>query len=64
MSDSGEQFFWCLNHNRVESGDDLCRSDERLGPFSDRAGAERALETVRERNEKWDAEDRRWDDDR
>jgi hypothetical protein len=35
-----------------------------LGPFSDRAAAERALETVRARNESWEAEDKRWDDDR
>jgi hypothetical protein len=64
MSDPDQQFYWCLKHNTVESGDNLCRSDERLGPFPTRAAAERALETVRERNESWDAEDKRWNDDR
>jgi hypothetical protein len=62
MSDPGQQFYWCLKHNKVESGDELCKSAERLGPYADRASAERALTTVQERNETWDAEDRRWDD--
>jgi hypothetical protein len=64
MSDADQQFYWCLKHNTVETGDNLCRSAERLGPYADRASAERALETVRERNESWEAEDKRWDDDR
>jgi hypothetical protein len=64
MGEADQQFYWCLKHNKVESGDQLCRSAERLGPFSDRAAAERALETVRARNESWEAEDKRWDDDR
>jgi hypothetical protein len=63
MSDSSQQFYWCLTHGKVETGDDLCRSADRLGPFPDRASAERALQTVRERNESWDAEDKRWEND-
>jgi hypothetical protein len=64
MSDAAQQFYWCLKHNKVETGDDLCRSADRLGPFSSRADAERALDTVRARNESWDAEDKRWGNDR
>ena len=31
---------------------------DRLGPYPTRQEAERALETVRRRNEEWDAQDR------
>jgi hypothetical protein len=58
MPDDG--YYWCLRHGRVEHGDNVCPAKHRLGPFETRAGAERALETVRERNEAWDEEDRRW----
>jgi hypothetical protein len=58
-----QQFYWCLKHNTVEAGDALCKSAERLGPYPDRASAERALDTVRQRNESWEAEDTRWEDD-
>jgi hypothetical protein len=64
MSDKDQQFYWCLKHNTVESGDSLCKSAERLGPYPDRASAERALDTVQRRNESWDAEDSRWNNDR
>ncbi|HEV7823817.1 MAG TPA: hypothetical protein VGP02_02795 [Mycobacteriales bacterium] len=63
MTDTEPQYYWCLKHNTVESGDALCKSAERLGPYADRASAQHALETVRDRNESWEAEDRRWDKD-
>jgi hypothetical protein len=53
-------FYWCVRHERVESGDDLCPAKHRLGPFPTASEAARALQRVRERNEAWDAEDRRW----
>jgi uncharacterized protein YegP (UPF0339 family) len=31
-----------------------------LGPYRSKADAENALQSVQERNEVWDAEDRRW----
>jgi hypothetical protein len=61
MTETDQQFYWCLKHNTVESGDSLCKSADRLGPYPDRASAERALETVHERNESWEEEDRRFD---
>jgi hypothetical protein len=61
--DGGQQFYWCLTHNRVESGDEVCKSADRLGPYPDRAGAETALRDVEQRNATWDAEDERWNDD-
>ncbi|MGO9082234.1 MAG: hypothetical protein ACLQDY_24935 [Streptosporangiaceae bacterium] len=53
-----QQHWWfCLKHMAVE-GDDGCAGKDRLGPFPTREAAARALETVHERNEQWDAQDR------
>jgi hypothetical protein len=62
MSDSGlgGGYFWCLRHNRVETGDDVCPGQHRLGPYASADDATRALETVEKRNAAWDAEDARW----
>jgi hypothetical protein len=62
MNDSGPGggYFWCLRHNRVETGDDVCAAQYRLGPYSSADDATRALETVEKRNATWDAEDARW----
>ncbi|MCW2709586.1 MAG: hypothetical protein JWM22_3428 [Frankiales bacterium] len=55
-------FYWCTDHHAVE-GHDGCRAEVRLGPYPTRAAAEQALQTVQERNERADAEDRAWEDD-
>ena len=62
MSDSGSGggYFWCLRHHRVESGDDVCPAQYRLGPYATADEASHALETVEKRNADWDAEDARW----
>ena len=63
MNDSGPgggAYFWCLRHNRVETGGDLCPAQFRLGPYATADEATRALETVEKRNAEWDAEDARW----
>lgn len=59
IGDSGE-YFWCLRHSRVETASNACAAMYRLGPYRTEAEAERALQTVRERNEAWEAEDARW----
>jgi hypothetical protein len=52
---SDEQRWWyCLKHHQVEP-DAGCANKDRLGPYRTRAEAEHALETVRRRNEEWDA---------
>ena len=56
-------FYWCLRHSRVESGDDVCAGKYRLGPYATDAEAKRALNLVRERNDRWEAEDRDWGSD-
>jgi hypothetical protein len=54
-------FFFNLRTGRVE-GPEGARADERLGPYATREEAERALQSARERTERWDEEDRRWDE--
>ncbi|HYK28775.1 MAG TPA: hypothetical protein VEV61_12485 [Streptosporangiaceae bacterium] len=54
----GEKRWWfCLKHMTVES-DETCPGKDRLGPYATREEAENALETVRRRNEEWDAQDK------
>ena len=62
MSDSGNgaHFYWCTRHHRVESDGDVCPARHVLGPYASAADAENALQTVRERNDAWEAEDARW----
>ena len=62
MSNSGfgGRYYWCLQHERVESDVNVCAARYRLGPYASVAEAERALDRVRERNAEWDAEDARW----
>lgn len=59
-SDSGERYYWCLRHHRVETESDGCPAKDRLGPYTSAADAEHALQRVEERNEAWDAENARW----
>jgi hypothetical protein len=52
-----QQWWFCLKHNTVEP-DDGCPGKDRLGPYPSREAAARALETVEDRNQEWDAQDR------
>ncbi len=62
MSDdgSGGHYYWCTRHHRVETDADVCPARHVLGPYASAADADNALQTVRERNDAWDAEDARW----
>ncbi len=64
MSDSVGRFYWCIRHNRVESDANLCPAKHRIGPFASEEDASHALEKVQERNESWEAEDKRWTGER
>ncbi len=55
-------WFFCLKHHTVEPRDG-CAERHRLGPYETREEAEHALQSVAERNQKLDAEDRAWEDD-
>ncbi len=51
------RFWFCLKHHAVESDQDRCKSDQRLGPFKTSAEAAAALELARKRNEDWESDD-------
>jgi hypothetical protein len=57
-------YYWCLKHKRVETDDDKCDVTNLLGPYGTREEAVRALDTVRQRNDAWEAEDERWSGER
>jgi len=58
-----EQRFWYnVKTGQVEDDDHRSRAKDLLGPYPTREEAARALEKVRERNEQWDEEDRRWEE--
>lgn len=59
-TDPDSKYSWCLEHSRVETSDTRCSSSNRLGPYETEGDAQRALETVAERNKKFDAEDEAW----
>ena len=52
-------WFYCLKHHTVEDRDG-CAERHRLGPYETREEAERALQSVAEREERLTDEDRRW----
>ncbi len=58
MGDSDDRWYYCLKHHRPEQGK-RCWFADRMGPYPDRATAERALDIVRERNAADDARDGR-----
>jgi hypothetical protein len=55
-------WFFCLKHHTVEPRDG-CAERHRLGPYETREEAEHALQSVAERNEQLDEQDRKWDGD-
>jgi hypothetical protein len=55
-------WYWCLDHEAAEPADGSCPPSRRLGPYPSKEAAEHWKETVERRNEKWDAEDREWED--
>jgi hypothetical protein len=54
-------WFFCIKHHTVETRDG-CAERHRLGPYDTREEAEHALQSVADRNEKLDAEDRKWNE--
>jgi hypothetical protein len=58
-------YWWCLKHDRVEQASRLgWFHGQRLGPYDSPTAAERALETIHQRDERQEAEDRAWEDGR
>ncbi|WP_033424218.1 hypothetical protein [Actinomadura flavalba] len=58
MANANDGDWWfCLKHMKVEHGPG-CPDKDRMGPYSSQADAASALTTARQRNERWDEEDR------
>ena len=49
-----QSWWYCVRHRTVEQGAG-CPGKDRLGPYATREEAEHALDTVRRRNQDWDA---------
>ncbi|ALG06785.1 hypothetical protein [Kibdelosporangium phytohabitans] len=52
-------WYYCTKHNRVEHGQ-ICRAADLLGPYPDKATAEKALQIAADRTKAADEADRRW----
>ncbi|HEX4834287.1 MAG TPA: hypothetical protein VH478_24705 [Trebonia sp.] len=57
MTSTGEQWWFNPKTRQVEPPGTATPTKDLLGPYASRAEAERALETVRERNKQWDDQD-------
>lgn len=55
------QWWWCLVHRRAEADPDTTGGD-RMGPYPSEQAAQKAMQTVAERNDDWD-NDPAWRDD-
>jgi len=55
-------YWYNVSSGQVESDDNKSQSDDLMGPYDSQEEASNALQTARERTEKWDAEDKAWED--
>jgi hypothetical protein len=55
-----DEYWFCEKHHRVEQYKDV-DSTNRIGPFKTYAEAADALQTIAEREKRYDAEDEAWD---
>ena len=59
----GKQWYFCLEHDKVEREGEGCRLDRAMGPYATAEAAANWKQTAEARNEAWDEEDRRWEGD-
>ena len=57
-------YWYNVSSGQVESDDNKSQGEDLLGPYASQEEAANALQTARERTEKWDAEDREWEEGR
>ena len=55
-------YWYNVDKRQVEDDSNKSQGDQLLGPYTTQDEASRALEHARENTEKWDAEDKAWDD--
>lgn len=56
------QYWYNVTRGCVETDETRGQGEDVLGPFSTEAEAQNALATAHARTEKWDDEDREWDE--
>lgn len=54
------QYWYNVDSGEVETDETKSQGAKVMGPYASSDEAGRALQTARERTEKWDAEDREW----
>jgi len=54
-------FYFCLEHDRVETEANKCRADNRMGPYPTEEAARNWKSQVEERNDAWDDADEEWE---
>ena len=55
-------FWFNINTGLVEDDDSKSPQDRLMGPFATHGEAEQALSHAKANTERWDAEDKAWDD--
>jgi hypothetical protein len=56
-------YWYNVNTGKVETEEDRGPGEDLMGPYATEAEASRALETAREKTERWDEQDKAWDED-
>jgi len=55
-------YWYNVSKGLVEEDSTKSQGDQLMGPYTSSSEAANALELARAKTEKWDAEDRKWDD--
>ena len=55
-------YWFNVTTGQVEDDANKSQQDRLMGPFDTHKAAERALEHAKENTERWDAEDKAWED--
>ena len=64
MAEAGTgEWYWCMDHGRAEEASEACRPADRLGPYRSKEEAIHWKDRVEARNEEWEEEDRRWEEE-
>lgn len=56
------QYWYNIETGKVETDETRSRNDEVMGPYASEDEAASALESARAKTEKWDEEDREWEE--
>ena len=55
-------YWYNVSSGQVETDDNKSQGENLMGPYDSQAEAANALQTAHERTEKWDAEDKAWEE--